>query len=270
MGLYLSCERDFKASQLKKKINDYDLLLIGNSKSAIIRTAEIQKSNAFNAGIGGAKIEEIFYLIGRYIHKPIPLIIGIDLGQCDYFGGNSKISFRDSSGSTLHTDLDCLLSWRALCHSIECVKKFTTGQPRSVLENGTRNFKVLDPEDDKLAKIRLKKLAERFTNNKENLETKMSYFKALKTLLETRKIPYIVFIYPLNSNLLTELRKKTNYQRLEEWKLLIKEVFPNIVDLSESIYSNPWDYYKMDPEHYKPFVGSNYINNELLPKLEQN
>lgn len=269
MGLYLTTERDFKATQLRKNLEAYDLILVGNSKTAIINTREIEYKNVFNAGIGGAKVEELYYLIGRYINKPIPVIIGLDLGQCDTLSTDAQISFRDSPGSTLHSDADCLITARAISHSLKCIKKYINKEPKSVLDSGTRNFKVLDPENEKIAQARLKKLTERFYKNSDSFNARMIHLNALKEVLEQRKIPYITFIYPLNEKLYRSLEKNPQYPLLLEWKKIIKEIFPEIVDLSIAEYSLEKDYYKMDPEHYKPYIGSRYINEKLLPLLNQ-
>jgi hypothetical protein len=49
----------------------------------------------------------------------------------------------------------------------------------------------------------------------------------------------------------------------------IRQVFPNVVDLTDSPYADPKNFFHQDVLHTYPNVGADLINREVLPRLGQ-
>ena len=130
------------------------------------------------------------------------------------------------------------------------------------MENAYENS---DP--DKEQKV-INYIMDKYYGNMRFSQRRMEYLHKLKALLEERNIPYIVFINPLNKNLLTALKSTEAYRRFLGWIQQTQEIFPGLINLSDSPYSAPQNFWTNDPFHYTPETGAGFINDMIANAIQ--
>ena len=92
-----------------------------------------------------------------------------------------------------------------------------------------------------------------------------SFYRQLAACLQQRGITCVVIIPPLHEALAQHLRSRPNLAAYQAWRRELDAIFPNVVDLSFSSYGAADNYFQSDPVHFRPEVGVQMLNTEVIP-----
>jgi|LNAP01.1.fsa_nt_gb hypothetical protein len=90
--------------------------------------------------------------------------------------------------------------------------------------------------------------------------------RATQELLATRNIPAVVIITPIHERVLARLAATGHLEALVRFRQEICEIFPQTIDLSESLYSEFRNFFAWDPLHFLPNVGAEMIESAIHGK----
>lgn len=264
MGNYISSEREFKASEIGREKWKY--VLMGNSKSGMVDTSVLPQST-FNAAFGSGKPHEFYHFIERYLHDPdTTVILGLDIFRPGAaLPPDAEIPFARKSFSEV---MSYVISLKAVEFSFKTIVKYFKGEPTTLKENGDfgsekRWASQKDLKDDKSRQYELNRLIKTFEVKTHFEEEDYYYYKKLADLLRIRNIPVLVFLHPFHEEVIKKIRLMPHYPKIAIWKKRMNEIFQQqIVDFSETPFSDSDNFFYADPVHYRPAVGA-----KLMKKL---
>ena len=262
-GIYFSVERQAKKSIMRY---EHNALLIGSSIMADVDPDKLCGYNFYNASFRAAVPEEIFFYLDRFMGKERMTVIGLDF----YMFNETEFPLITKKQwlSYLYDIPDYLISFRVFKDSLVTGYKRKRGDPVEIFLNGRHNDYIQIERDRHFSSYD-------FSHSKESLrkgpfyqyhfsQKRLEYLNQIKELLEQKNIEYVILINPINEEILEMLRSMPRtYSILLNWKKMVKEIFPNTMDLSMSEYSLNSNYYKKDATHYKAEVGAMIINKVL-------
>lgn len=260
-GIYVDNDR-FAKKQLVRTF-PHDALLIGSSKVATIDPGDLKGNRYFNASMVGVVPEEILSFLRDNTEGVRHVVLGLDF----YMFNERESPIVDVEKSTprgITDGFSYLFSFNILKASIASVFKRLTGTPPLVLKDGQRNpapriraDAIFDsPQYEKTLKF----LSKSHYANFQYSQHRVSVLNNIKTLMADRGIRLTVFINPLNQEVLSLLKTKPAQSDFGRFRKDVAEVFPDVVDFSESRWSAPNNYYYSDPWHYRHTVGAAMIN----------
>jgi hypothetical protein len=267
LGIYISAEREFKASQVKRF--PHDALLVGNSRMAMIPVKGLKDFKFFNAGVGGGTAEEAYYFLFHFAHKQKLVILGVELGQGDPLPREGDIF----APRTLTAVLNNLLNLKTVEYSVKTIYSHATGVPVTLREDGSFDpqpwFDRWDKADPPHLAFVVEKLGQGYWNYKGTTQIPMTFYSKIAECLRERGILCVVVVPPLYEGVAKRLRDPAAVARYEGWRNRLHTIFPLVVDLSVSPYCAEENYFKDDPVHFKPEVGVQILNEEVIPVAER-
>ncbi len=93
----------------------------------------------------------------------------------------------------------------------------------------------------------------------------MSFYVKISECLRQRGIPCVVVIPPTHEAVVQPAQNGPAAMGAAAWKRQLGTIFPHVIDLSFSSYDAATNFYRSDPLHFKPDVGINFMNREVLP-----
>lgn len=269
LGVYISAEREWKVTKMRKEGEAYDVILTGSSRSAMIDVSGVEMERILNAGFAGGSIREVYYFIKKFGLPSHAYLVGVHLGGREPVVEGVDEPFLDDG---LLDVIEYAFSANTLECSFKTIRKYLIGAPRAINEDGSFNMtRWFDQKDGVVDEVRLDYLISGLTNSflgmKEPTDEDLGYMRKLKGLLEERGNEYVVFVYPEHERVMEGVIQGGGEAVLDQWREKAREVFPEIVDLSISEYCKTEGYFKMDPMHFKPNVGTRMINEQLLGEL---
>jgi hypothetical protein len=267
LGIYISAEREFKASQVKRY--PHDALLMGNSRMAMIPVRGLQDFKFFNAGFGGGTAEEAYYFLYHFAHQQKLVILGVELAQADPIAPQGDIF----APRTLTSVLNNLLNLKTVEYSVRTIYSHITGVPVTLEADGSFDAKPWfdrwdKPDPAHLAFI-VKELERGYWNFTGNSKLPMTFYSKIAECLRERGITCVVVIPPLYEEVAKRLRDPDAAAKYDGWRSRLRAIFPLVVDLSVSSYCAEENYFKDDPVHFKPDVGVRMLNAEVIPIAER-
>lgn len=261
LGVYISAEREFKVTEIAKFQPEW--VLLGNSKSAMIDVSELENNKVFNAGFGSASIQEMVQFVDKYIpNKNVKLIIGLDLLQYSVGGNEHKNFFYVNTFGDI---TKYLFSIKSLEYSGKTIGKYFRNKPKTLFENGSYNaikwYESRDVDDQERAKSEILHTQKSYLSKVEYQNENMNGYLQLRDLLNKKGHEAVFFIHPIHKDVMSFVDQNMG-KDLRKWKAKIKEIFPKVIDLSDSSYSDQEYFFKTDPVHYYPSVGK-----ELLKQI---
>lgn len=260
-GIYVDNDR-FAKKQLVKSY-PHDAILIGSSKVATIDPDDLRGRQYFNASMVGVVPEEFLFFLRDNVENVDLVVMGLDF----YMFNERESPFVEDKteiprGAT--DGLSYVFSANILRAAIDSVYKHLSGVTPLVLNDGQRNpdFKIRAdrifnaPEYAKILKYLDESHYASFTYSTRRVEV----LREIKRLMEQRGTKLIVFINPLNAEVLKLLQNKPEWRAFMRFRQDVATVFPDVRDLSDSDWSAPEKYYFSDPWHYRPDVGADMIN----------
>lgn len=263
LGIYASADRESKATAYQQ--GDFDAVIMGNSKAAMIPAAELNKFDFFSATFGGAMPEELYYFADRHIEDVKVAIILLD-----FWSFRDELPVKDDpfTPPSFVEKLDLLFSMRALDESIKTVRRNLAGEPPAFAEDGSfiakRWIISKSTPNDLLAQKEFDE-HERWFNDFTLSPDRMTAVTRLAQHLRDRGTWTVAVLAPMHEDSLKLMEGTEAAAILPEWKERIEEAFPYTVDLIDSKYSSPEYFFPADPTHFTPEAGVKMINEEVLP-----
>jgi len=259
-GVFISAEREAKPVLLQRY--PHDALIIGNSKAAMIPAGQVNGFRFFNAAFAGATLEEDYYCIEHFANNQKLVVLEADYLQGDPPRNNGDIF----APADFSTTFRFLFSAKTVEYSVRTITEHFAGTPASLLPDGSPDatgwFKLYDHEDKAARQWQLDRLARLFDHTR---IAPMSYYSRIAGLLRQRKIPCVVFVPPLQQELLDRLKSDAHQKIFNLWKSELCKSFPYVVDLSSGPYSGPENFFKTDPYHFKPDTAARLMNEKVIP-----
>ena len=264
MGVYIMCEREMKATEVVRR--PHDALVIGNSRIACIPAPELKGFHFFNAAFAAASAEEIYWFLHHHAEKQKLVLLGIDLGTKDPPVLQGDI-FRRGDWSLAAENL---VNLQTVEYSFKTLFSHWAGKPSHYLPDGSVPASAIwtDPgkKDDMLAgKIFMGSLKGAMVERVLKPPRSLSFYRKIADLLHERKIPCVVVMPPMHEEVIRHIESLNLQGECKAWEDEVRAIFPNIVNLTSSPYSAAPGFYVRDPVHYKPEVGVQFMNAEVLP-----
>jgi len=266
LGVYIDAERESKPKLLHRE--DYDALLIGDSKPGMIPVSELQRYRFFNASFSGATTTEMAQFIDRFAHGQSLMLIGLDACKQDPPGPQEDpfVPWRMSDV------VDKTLSTQTLEYSIRTIKDHFIGTPPHMRSDGffitDQWFEHYDVEDPDRMRVRIKETSHYYESYVYPGPQRMESLRRVQSILQEREIPCVVFIPPLHEEVARRLEAGPGREGFRRWKAEAESMFPIVFDFSDSPWSASTSFFRLDPVHFKPQVGADLINQEILPRLK--
>ncbi|MGA2053430.1 MAG: hypothetical protein ABSH19_08975, partial [Opitutales bacterium] len=244
-------------------------VLIGTSKAAMIDVSKVNGPAPFyNASLGGATPEEVIGLV-QHVPSTSPLIVvALDFFQ---YGDHSPVQTNPFPPATWQHNFGYLFNLDGLGYAWTTVSGALRHRPPTLLPDGSFDSgewrKHYDhPDPAALARIMDEREAE--WRDFQFLPARLDQLEVLRATLDNRGVPYLVFINPLNAEDLRRIRRAGLGPALDQWRARVLRDFPRAVDLSDSPYSNPANFFRLDPVHFYPEVGADLLNRAVLPRAQ--
>jgi hypothetical protein len=264
LGVYISAEREAKLTGLRQ--HPRDAVLIGTSKAAMIDVSQVTGPAPFyNASLGGATPEEVIGLV-QHVAPSAPLIVvALDFFQ---YSDRAPLQSDPFPRETLSHTFGYLFNLQGLGYAFTTVSASLRGLPPTLRADGSFDSAEWREHNDRadpaaLARIFADREADwrafNFSPAREN------DLELLRATLDHHGIPYVVFINPLNAEDLRRIRRAGLMPALDQWLARVHHDFPAVVDLADSSYSDPANFFRLDPVHFYPEVGADMLNHAVLP-----
>ncbi len=267
LGFYnVTAERQFKLLGLQRHAND--AVLLGNSKAAMANTTLVtQPLHFFNAGVGGSMIENDLEML-QHVPAASPLVVV----ELDYlqFSNSCALGEHLPLPDTLHNKLDNLLSLQAVGGSFKTLASAWFHQPPNYLADGTFVptgwFDHYD-HGDSIVHAQMLDNYETLLRGYKFVPERLAMLEPLRAALEKRGQPFLVYMIPVDTEEMVRIRRVGLGPAFTAWQARVHQVFPEVVDLTDSTYADPRNFYRQDVVHPYPDIGGEIIQKEVLPKL---
>ena len=257
IGLFHSLDRDIKNQIV---FFNHDAILIGSSKTGRINPDELHFFTFYNASFDAATPEEIFFYLEKYaVHEKF-VLIGLD-----FFMFNERefpLKIMSEWHNKSYSTIEYLLGGKVLRDSKKAVSLWLKNEkPYSIMKNGQKVFpKSFTPPDPQRIEPLIDILKKHHYGNVRFSDKRMEFIEKIKKLLEDRNIGYLFFINPLHEKIHESLKGMPSYKLFIDWKKRLKLILPDLVDLSNSQYSDKDRFMANDCFHYRPETGVDFLN----------
>jgi hypothetical protein len=262
LGVYISAEREAKANLVRQQ--PHDALLVGTSRAAMIPVRQLQGYHFFNGAFGGAALEEIEEFIRRFARAEKLVLLAVDLGMCA-----SPQPLPDRFAPWQAGDiLEKTLSLKTVEYSVRTIASHLRHAPPHLIADGSfvpdRWFELYDHERPSELRWKMEMMQRSIDAFNRPPAERMQPFRRIAQTLAERNIASVVFIPPMHEAIVPYLLASTNRPYFEAWKTELRSIFPRLLDFSTGPWSKADNFFKADPVHFKPQVGADLINQEIL------
>ncbi|WP_309387828.1 hypothetical protein [Cerasicoccus frondis] len=266
LGIYTSQGRESKPQLYRK--GEFDAILIGNSKPGMIPTSLIDEYDFFNASLGGATPEEIYFFTKRFVDRAEVAIVMLDFWA---FRENVPLKEDPFQPPTFAETMDQLFSMNSLDDSIKTIRRNLQGSEPTYADDGafiaTRWIIQKSTPNEVMAQRELNLHAEWFADFAVMPE-RMTYLEELTDYLRGRGVVAIAVLAPMHVKSLQLMDEANISAAIDKWKAEVMSMFPITVDLIDSKYSDAEYFFAADPTHFTPDAGVQMIKEEVLPRIQ--
>ena len=270
-GVYFVQERQVKDAVLTYP---HEGLLLGASKTGYVNPDDLSCYRFYNASMRGMVPEEMYFYFKKYLRREKLVLVGFDFFM---FNEREFPLIRIADWDDLrYSRTEYLLSVETLKSSWKTLKMRRNNEKNYGMKaNGQFDYPGASEvpaspgsqqQYEKQYQDIIKGLLQNHYDKFSFSQTRIDYVKKIKTLLEENKIPYAVFINPLNHDVLAALQNIDAYLLFLNWKREMRNIFPEIYDYSISRYSAREGFYREDPFHYTNATGVAFLN-EIIRDL---
>ena len=237
----------------------HNAIIIGSSRTMHINPDDLCEYKFYNASMGGALPEQLYYFLEKYAKNEKLVAIGLDFAT---FNENNRPLLNIDKWPDRNWPIqEYLLGWNVIIDSFKAIYKreylhyegpnngflplFNSKKPDIQAYQWYINYFVNDYKDYRLSEVRFQ------------------YMRKLKQLLEARHIKYIVFTNPMQEDHWNALRLSGSYGIYLQWVNRLSEIFPGLKTFPEGQYSQKELYKNDDPSHYFPALGATILNDLL-------
>jgi len=249
----------------------HNAVIIGTSKLAAVDPADVDTPDLkfFNASWAGALPEDTWSFLNLFVHDAKLVVISLDVIMMNEktfaFHGHTLFEPEGLKDATI-TAFRYLTDTEQFKTSLGYL---ISGKPHySILKsNGgrdstqelARSAKMAAPEfAGPLAIIKDVAFGEFAYST-----TRVAYLEKMKALMDERHIPYVVLISPENRQMMEMIKASGNYWALRRFRQDVRQIFPEMIDYSESWVSDDANFFQFDPLHYRPDVGAKMIREAI-------
>lgn len=268
-GIFIGAEREAKQRWIRDR--DHDAVLMGSSKLDFVDPGTLEDFTWFNASMGGVQPEEIEEFIRLHVFDVEGVIIGFDF----FMFNESCFPIRPSMQLTAeHYLFRYPLNLKSLEYCWHTVRKGLLGRPPVTLPSGQMNPAKTEEKDATSEVIDysdgIPYLEEHHYKNYLFSEERLERLRELRRTLETRDIPFVAILNPMNEAVRERIREREDLEPLfQRFKQELRAIFPDLLDLSESRFADKHGFYKLDPLHFRPETGTELLNEIVIPELQQ-
>lgn len=267
LGFFTSAERQFKILGLQRHAGD--AVLLGNSKAALADTSLVHGPYPFfNAGVGGSLAEDVTEMTD-HVPPGAPLVVlALEYGQ---FGNSRPYGGHLPPPVTGHDWLANLLSGQILVDSLKTITSAARRQPPAYLPDGnfvTTGWYAHYDLNDPAGHAQVVAIREAQIRDFALMPERMAMLPKLKAALVAHP-HYLVYIIPVEAEEMASLRRLGLRPVYDAWRARVREVFPDVVDLTDTPYANPKNFFHLDIMHPYPNIGAQMIQQEVLPQLRK-
>lgn len=263
LGVYISAEREAKSTWVRSY--PHTALIVGNSRMGVIPPGELEGFRFFNGAFAGANAEEVYWFIDHFARTQRVVVIGIDLGMQDPPAPKGDLFGPPTFGEIAHN----LLNFQTVEYSIRTITEHLAGEPSNLGRDGLADMRgwkeMVDREDPAHRDWLLEDMKKVWGRFQMSGEGRFYYYRKIAELLRQRGIAAVVVVPPMHQTLARYLDTPELRAAFAEWLRQLQTIFPHVIDLSFSAYGAPGNYYRADPAHFKPEVGVQFINREVIP-----
>jgi hypothetical protein len=272
-GVYASTERDAKPHMITWY--PHNAVLLGSSKMAYVDPERIDSSEYrfFNAALSAGLPEEMLNFVELYVREEKLVVLEVDLFMMNEAWGaftrRADTFKRGSVGEELVRLMDYLFSWRIALKSFEALQLARDPQGVTFLQpSGVRNagpdLKVSNalsaPDYTRPLQILEAATYGNFTYS----EQRLGDLRQIRGVLERRGIQYVVIVPPTNRQVLELIERLPKARSaLARFRIDVKDIFPRVIDYSDSRFSADEYYFRQDPFHFLPDTGAEVLTDAL-------
>lgn len=266
-GIFIGAEREAKQRWIQTR--PHDAVLMGSSKLDFVDPRTLEAFDFFNASMGGVQPEEMEEFIRLHVHDVEGVIIGFDF----FMFNQTCFPLRPSIRLTWEDYVFRYpLNLKSLEYCWHTVRKGLLGRPPVVLPWGQMNPAKTEEKDATSEVIDYSEgipyLEENHYRDYRFSEVRLDRLRQLRRTLADREIPYVAILNPMNEAVRARIRERADLEPMfQRFKTELHQIFPDLIDLSESVYSDKHGFYKLDPLHFKPETGTRFLNEEVIPEL---
>lgn len=268
IGVYADMEREAKSARLSR--GHYQGLILGSSKPTYIDPLALDQPGFFNGAFALAMPEELLAFAETFVQPGQSVVLGLDL----YMFNENAFPLQQPTFAAEPPTFELvkyLMSGSVLIYSLRDYLQHLRGAPPRLAPLGNltavRRLERHHAMTERVDGPVLGMLSTVHFRDFRYSEARLDMLRELKDLLEERGAPLVVFINPLSRSVLDHLAKLPAAPMLDRLRHDLREIFPDLVDLSESRWSDPENFLRFDPLHYLPEVGAAFLNAEVLPRL---
>jgi len=267
LGVYVTNgEREVKQSGLDRYPER--AVLLGDSKAGMMDVSQTQESaKIFNAGFGSATPEETVAMVKKISPQAPFVLVGLDYFQ---FGSTAPFAPEPFAKRDFWNGINHLFSGQVLSDSFRTLTGHFRGKQKAFHPDGSfdaTDWRAHNDVANPAALVRVfddrENLARQFRFSPERI----ALLPILRKALDDRNKPYLVYISPLVEEDWRRMEKAGLLPEYQKWSTAVHTVFPDVIDLAHSVYSDPANFFRLDPMHFYPDTGTAILNRELLPRL---
>lgn len=264
LGIFVSSEREAKAAMIHTV--PHDTLLLGSSKVAYIDPNTISDHTVFNAAFPSALPEEIRDFLKFHAATEPTVIIGLDFYMFNERAHPMRPTIFKPSFPIM-ANAEYLLSLPVLKSSIKTVWDSAIRHEQPFISPaGNRNAAPMLARNDTMAKPDfapvISTLLDTDYRDVAYSTARLEILRQIKALAEERGSRLIVFLNPQSTDLTRALAPHTRAM-VERYRADMRAVFPDVRDFTDSRFSEANAFFRFDPYHYLPTVGTEMINEAL-------
>ncbi len=267
LGFFTSAERQFKILGLAR--HPQNAVLLGNSKAALADTSLLRPPPVFfNAGVGGSLVEDVLAMTKHLPHDSPLIVVALDFGQ---FGNEHPYGENLPPAFTWHEWLANLLSRDAVGASVKTLASAVWHLPPTYRDDGTfdatgwyAHYDVPNPA----ARVEMVAAHNARLRGFQFSPQRVALLQPLHDAL-TAHGRFLVYILPAEAEEMSALVNLGLRPAYDDWRRRVREVFPDVVDLTDTPFADPKNYFYLDIMHPYPKIGARMIAETVLPQLRK-
>lgn len=264
-GFFYGSERQIK--QGLAGLHAADGIILGSSKVAEIDPAHVSVPLVNGAWSGALPEEMLDFLVTRDNDWSF-VAVGLDF----FMFNEANIPFVEDT-EMRRGDLRRAIGHGAnlamLYRSLRALQWAAAGRAPAITALGARNVgdeEAADRASDGDGAAAIEGLSQMFRGYAYS-ERRAAAVARIRDWARDNCVPLVAFVNPLHRDvraMFTEVGVEADFRRFQA---MLREVFPDLVDLSGPDYADPDLYWRREPFHYYPATGTIIFERALLPAI---
>jgi hypothetical protein len=259
LGVFITASREVKVVEVGRF--PHDALLLGNSRLASIPASRIHGGLFYNAAFEGARLREIQWFLERRLSDERLLVLNLDPYMLTRSAANPKTDA--FSPLTIPVLGNYVASLKSVEYSFRTLTGAILGKPSNFEPDGTGRVHFEDRPDPGWARQRLAEHQQVLASFQYD-SAQTEYLNNIASIARKHGCQLRVYLSPIHHDLLGSLETGAAGTEWQKAVSAAKGVFPDLVNLTDSEYSIPTNFYLTDPQHFHPDAGIRFLNERVL------